>query len=126
MSADMLLVCEPPTLMSGRTISISGKMIASLRQRKVFSQEEFAPMVGVSIATLRRIEQTGITSVYLSTARKLADKLDVTPETIIVAEEAHPASKPLSATEPPAKIAVRPATERPARSAADERTKPRR
>lgn len=68
----------PQQLMSGRTISISGKIIASLRKKMAFSQDEFAPMAGLKPANLKRIEQSAKpVSVYLSTARKLATSLNV-------------------------------------------------
>lgn len=55
------------------------------RQRRLLSQEQLAKLAGVGTVTVARIE--GGQGARLSTLRKLADALDVTPDQLLGEDE---------------------------------------
>jgi transcriptional regulator with XRE-family HTH domain len=57
-------------------VVMNGEQVRSLRKERGFSREAFAKVSGVGVATLHNVE-TGKTYARPSTARKIADALDV-------------------------------------------------
>lgn len=55
------------------------------RQRRLLTQEELARKAGVGTVTIARIE--GGAGARISTLRKLAEALEVTPDQLIVVDE---------------------------------------
>lgn len=62
---------------STRTILISGIKLAEARRRATLSQEELSQKTGVKLSSVKRIQPLKEASVYLATARKLAEAVKI-------------------------------------------------
>lgn len=60
-----------------------GERVAAIRARRAFTQEELAELSGVSVATIRKLEQNERTSARMSTLHKLATALRVTTSELL-------------------------------------------
>jgi transcriptional regulator with XRE-family HTH domain len=57
------------------------------RQRRLLTQAELADRIGVSVGTINRIER-GVHRPRLSTIRRIANALDLSPEDLVAWEDA--------------------------------------
>ncbi|MGH3648628.1 MAG: helix-turn-helix domain-containing protein [Micromonosporaceae bacterium] len=73
-----------------------GERLAELRTRRAFTQEELAELSGVSVATIRKLEQNERTSARMSTLHRLASALRTTTSELLAAAPklAGPPSEP--------------------------------
>jgi transcriptional regulator with XRE-family HTH domain len=60
-----------------------GDRVAEIRTRRALTQEELAERSGVSVATIRKLEQNDRTSARMLTLHRLANALDVTTSDLL-------------------------------------------
>lgn len=70
----------------GALVRMSGALLRDLRMQRFMTQQELADAAGTTEATVNRLEKD-LQTARISTVRKLAAALDVTPDRLMVQEK---------------------------------------
>lgn len=70
----------------GISVRMSGELLRELRVQRFMTQQELADAAGTTEATVNRLEKD-LQTARISTVRKLAAALDVTPDRLMAKEK---------------------------------------